>query len=188
MHTGRAAEPARAWGPSRSLSSPVANYALSAASWPFQPAQTYYVLATNTSASPQAFVLRLDGRNAATEDEDGDGLPDQWEYAHFGGLYQYSGGSDPDGDGLSNWQEYLLGTNPTDPHTRGSLASPAALPGGGFAFDFLGETNGLYRVQVSTNLREWGDLLLFTNFSGATHVVAPGATNSDLRYYRTVTP
>ncbi len=46
-------------------------------------------------------------------DSDGDGLPDSWELAHFGNLNQTATG-DPDGDGVSNLQEFLDGTNPTN--------------------------------------------------------------------------
>jgi hypothetical protein len=46
-------------------------------------------------------------------DSDGDGLPDLWEYKYFGTL-AFSGSDDYDGDGVSNLNEYLDGTNPAD--------------------------------------------------------------------------
>jgi hypothetical protein len=46
-------------------------------------------------------------------DSDGDGLPDSWELAYFGNLNQTASG-DFDGDGVSNLQEFLDGTNPAD--------------------------------------------------------------------------
>lgn len=52
-----------------------------------------------------------------TSDSDGDGLPDEWELLHFGNLGQ-TGADDPDGDTLTNAQEFALGSNPnifTDP-------------------------------------------------------------------------
>lgn len=47
----------------------------------------------------------------ANEDSDSDGLPDWYEIHYFGDLLQ-SGLNDPDGDGFSVEQEYLLGLNP----------------------------------------------------------------------------
>ncbi len=49
--------------------------------------------------------------NASPLDTDGNGLPDEWELVHFGRIRQ-SPSADPDGDGLSNLQEYSRGTHP----------------------------------------------------------------------------
>ena len=46
-------------------------------------------------------------------DSDGDGMPDAWERLWFGGLGEPADG-DYDLDGISNLDEYLAGTNPTD--------------------------------------------------------------------------
>ena len=54
-------------------------------------------------------------------DRDKDSLPDWWERAWFGGRNAVGGGpnDDPDGDGLTNLQEYRLGTNPLAYDTDG---------------------------------------------------------------------
>ncbi len=52
------------------------------------------------------------------DDSDGDGLPDAWESAQFGGLSQIYAG-DADGDGLTNGAELVLLTNPTKLDTDG---------------------------------------------------------------------
>lgn len=44
-------------------------------------------------------------------DSDGDGMDDNWEITHFGGLF-FNGLGDPDGDFLTNLEEYTLGLNP----------------------------------------------------------------------------
>ncbi len=51
----------------------------------------------------------LDSRFA--EDSDSDTLPDEWEMRFFGGKHARPG-DDPDGDGLSNAEEYFRGTDP----------------------------------------------------------------------------
>jgi hypothetical protein len=81
--------------------------------WPWITNQNYYFLATNTSASPQSLTIRMDGRNAVTDDTDGDGLPDSWEILYFGNLTQ-NGSGDFDGDGINNATEFTEGTNPNN--------------------------------------------------------------------------
>jgi len=46
------------------------------------------------------------------DDTDGDGLNDEWEMIHFGTL-ERDGTGDYDNDGISDYMEYLLGTDPT---------------------------------------------------------------------------
>ena len=48
----------------------------------------------------------------SNSDTDSDGCSDWWEMQWFGTL-AYGANDDPDGDGLTNLQEYQLGTNPT---------------------------------------------------------------------------
>ncbi|MSU61692.1 MAG: hypothetical protein EXS31_04720 [Pedosphaera sp.] len=67
----------------------------------------YSVVLVNSSGSVTSApaALLLDG--------DRDGLPDSWELASFGNLNQNPTG-DSDGDGVSNLDEFLEGTNPAD--------------------------------------------------------------------------
>lgn len=49
----------------------------------------------------------------------GDGIPDWWRQYYFGGdgrttNIQSGATADPDGDGMSNWTEYMAGSNPLD--------------------------------------------------------------------------
>jgi peptidase C25-like protein/fibronectin type III domain protein/thrombospondin type 3 repeat protein len=46
------------------------------------------------------------------DDDDGDGLPDDWEINNFGDTVSYNGDDDPDSDGLDNSAEYDYSTDP----------------------------------------------------------------------------
>jgi len=52
-------------------------------------------------------------------DSDADGLPDWWEYIHFGSTTGGAPGADPDGDGLTNLEEYENGTDPFNADSDG---------------------------------------------------------------------
>ena len=73
-----------------------------------------------------------DGNSFAVDsaaDGDGDGLPDAWELTYFGTLGDGPGG-DPDGDGVTNLQEYLAGTDPNDPTSKLAITDYTTTPGG----------------------------------------------------------
>ena len=55
---------------------------------------------------------------ASTQDEDKDGLLDSWELTYFGNLSR-DGSGDFDGDGLSDYDEYVNGTDPATRDTDG---------------------------------------------------------------------
>jgi hypothetical protein len=159
------------------------NQPLSTNSWPWLPGQSYFLLVTNTTDQTLPFSLRMDGRTAATEDEDVDGLPDAWETRYFGSPWSQYGDWDPDGDGLTNLQEYQLGTNPTDGQTRGRLDS-IQLNGTTLQMHFTGETGLRYELQGSDDLQTWNPMLVLTNTTGALWL-DEAMTNPAL-FYRTV--
>lgn len=66
-------------------------------------------------------------RASTSADIDADGLPDAWELAHFPDRTT-NAGSDPDGDGFGNLQEYQAATDPMDAASRPSGTAVKLVP------------------------------------------------------------
>jgi hypothetical protein len=80
----------------------------------------YFLLLSNTTAVAQNCTVAVDGRNAANDDFDGDGLPDAWELACWTSTGTYNGTHDPDGDGVRSTLETRgWGTNSGAPDSDG---------------------------------------------------------------------
>jgi len=62
-------------------------------------------------------------------DSDANGLPDAWELQNFGHL-GVNPNADADGDGMSNKQEYLAGTDPNNPNDKLVITLYHTTPGG----------------------------------------------------------
>ena len=64
--------------------------------------------------------FRIVAEEIAGDDDDSDGLEDTWETSFFKSISSLPG-DNPDGDALSNWEEFILDRNPNDtenPDTR----------------------------------------------------------------------
>ena len=104
---------------------------------------------------PDAFGTFLD---AALIDSDGDGIPDWWMMKYFGHptgqAYDHSLASDDaDGDGESNLQEYLAGTDPTDPNSVFRLWATAPVTNT-MTLTWFAVPGKDYQVQYTTNLND----------------------------------
>jgi T5SS/PEP-CTERM-associated repeat protein len=100
-----------------------------------------------------------------SEDLDGDGIQDAWAMRHFGfsplppgtGAAELDG--DWDGDGLSNRDEFLLGTDPTD-SSSGFFVQLNSTGEGGIQLRFPYFPDRLYYVNVSSDLLGWSETLI----------------------------
>jgi hypothetical protein len=93
---------------------------------------------TNGSEPTPSYQVVVQSVSPSAEQSDGDGIRDWWRELYFGhptGLAVDSSRAtdDPDGDGLNNLEEYLLGTDPLNPDSFGDGISdgPLVPPGSG---------------------------------------------------------
>jgi len=146
--------------------------------------QKNYVIGTRGTTIRTDFVI-------GSTDGDLNGLPDAWELANFGGPVNPN--ADPDGDGRSNLQEFIAGTNPNvkdgfkvlvaknGNQTQISFVA-LATAGTGYA----GQTR-YYAIEATTNLAgSWTGVSGYTNIVGSNQSVVylSPVTNTPPTFYR----
>ncbi len=118
-------------------------------------------------------------------DADGNGINDDWEMQYFGHI-GIDPNADPDGDGFSNLQEFLAGTDPTDPSSALRITS-IVTNGPDIVISFTTCSNKVYDAQYNDDLTtsNWNGFV--TNIPGTGAIVStndPGAASLTNRFYR----
>lgn len=151
------------------------------------------LVAGSTHSLRMEYVLR-DGRRSALsaagvgrtwgEDANFDGLPDDWQARYWGlnPLGWPGANVDSDGDGATNLQEFLAGTDPTsrDSALRLGMTRNAQ----GLWLNWNTEPGFVYQVQLSTNTVTWQNVGGARFSPGSGDAVSVGG--SDLRLYRII--
>ncbi|MBM3824442.1 MAG: fibronectin type III domain-containing protein [Verrucomicrobia bacterium] len=92
------------------------------------------------------------------EDSNGDGLPDDWQASFWDStIASGTGGADDfDGDGATNFREFLAGTNPKDP--RSSLKLELRQTGQGLMVVWNTQPGFIYQLQSSADAQNWANV------------------------------
>ena len=125
------------------------------------------------------------------EDGDHDGLPDAWERAHGTDPGQPDAGADPDGDGLTNEQEFRAGTHPREAASVLRLQAVRLVePDEAVALSFLAISNRTYRLLSRTAPGEgpWQTWMDIPAAPADRTMVITNKTLESARFYRVVTP
>lgn len=165
----------------------------------------------NTAAPGQSYTVRIlnaDGAPNLRTQYDFESIPadvwigtpalirsqlisDEWKEFFFGNTAHVlaQGEADPDGDGVTNLQEYLQGTNPAKLrfHTTG-LSRGAISDNGGMKLRFFGKSGTTYRVESSSDLNTWEGMGPDITGQGTVHELAAPAGPTATRFYRVRIP
>jgi sugar lactone lactonase YvrE len=159
------------------------------------PSAAYAIHFDHASASPNGLasfpkqtltaLITLSERSASSYN---DGIPDSWRLRYFGTIYNplSVASADPDGDGASNWDEYVAGTDPTDPKSCLRLSSAQMLTAQGLECvlrwpSVLGKQ---YVIESAAALEAPNWMPLSTNFGSGADLVFQDASGANARFYR----
>ena len=120
----------------------------------------------------------------------GDNIPNSWKQQYsLDPLDPNVANQDPDGDGMSNLQEFLAGTDPTNSASYFHITSVVS-SGNDLAVTWMmgsGKTNALQAMAGSYyDTNNYADIFIVTNTVGPTtnYLDLVAATNAPARYYR----
>lgn len=133
-----------------------------------------------TAASNAAFTAYSPVFEAATEDVNGDGIPDAWQRYYFAdGESGSAAGEDWDGDGAPNRDEYVAGTHPKDPGSRLQIEALSPLLSAPM-IGFMSSTGRIYSLESRAALGggAWGEVAGQTGITGDGGMVWMTATNA----------
>jgi hypothetical protein len=144
----------------------------------------YNTPTTQTNTLVPGGTLNLTGNYTFT-DANSNSIPDAWEAAHFNAVSnQRTKTTDTDQDGLSDWAEFVAGTDPNNPPPQFKLTAQR-LAGNIVKLSWPSVTNHNYRVHASSNAISWKPHSTWFGATGTnTSYSLSSATNGVVRFFR----
>jgi hypothetical protein len=115
----------------------------------------YYNTPTAQTVTLSTNTVVLTGNYTFT-DSNNNGISDAWEQHFFGTVSpSHPATLDSDGDGFSDYAEFMAGTDPTDPSSNLRLQSPVRQPNGTCRLSWSASPGHVYRVMSSPDAANW---------------------------------
>ena len=123
-------------------------------------------------------------------DTDSDGIQDWWESLYFGTNTAAVASQDSDGDGMTNLQEYLAGTDPNDPNSKFSVSIATSISGPGYTLTFTAMPYKSYTIQYKDTLTatSWTTLQSYSATPVQQTISYTDPAGTSMRFYRIATP
>ncbi|MBI2925853.1 MAG: S8 family serine peptidase [Verrucomicrobia bacterium] len=117
-------------------------------------------------------------------DANANGISDLWETQHFGSAApDHTADLDSDGDGASDLQEFLAGTNPKNANSALRLDGPTEQPNRTTLFEWPSTRDRDYVLEVSHDLRDWRPVSDTLRGDGTRLSVTLSALDPRLEYF-----
>ncbi len=156
---------------------------------PLAPSVPAGQLITATATSPAGNTSSFSTtRIVTTTDSDGDGIPDIYESAHHLNPGINDAAVDRDGDGTTNFQEFVAGTDPESSASAMRIGSVTTTVND-VAISFPSVLGKIYRLEMRDSLASgaWAPLVdQFAGTGGTLTITDPGAVALSMRFYRAV--
>jgi subtilisin family serine protease len=112
--------------------------------------------------------------NYTFPDANHNGISDTWEQHYFPSS---APGADSDNDGVSDFAEFIAGTDPTVPDSKLRVTTPVMLADGAIRLEWPSLSGRAYRVKGSTNAVIWTDVTDWIRASSGTsnYILPPPA-------------
>lgn len=119
--------------------------------------------ARSLASSDESGGFTINTLDPPPEDNEADTLHDLWETIHFGGIFAQGPDGNPDGDSLTNFEEFAFGTDPTTANGPSPVTFSITANGTGARLTVTHSKHILalamvaYAYETSTDLTSWTD-------------------------------
>ena len=151
----------------------------------FSPVPYYQTPPPQTNQAPSATPVVFQG-NYTFADANNNGISDEWEQHAFNEVStNRTQTTDTDGDGTTDYAEFIAGTDPNNINSVLELPPPTPQPNGSLRFNWPSVLGRAYRLVLSVDLVNWMPLSDWIRATTtASSVVIEPPTNNASCFYR----